>query len=52
MKPSRIPGFYKKTLEERKKLIYDMYSFTEEELDVLESKAPLTDDTADHMIAR
>lgn len=50
MKPSRIPGFYKKTLEERKKLIYDMYSFTEEELDVLESKAPLTDDTADHMI--
>src|SRR5690625_2327590 len=50
MKSSRIPGFYKKTLEERKKLIYDMYSFTEEELDVLESKAPLTDDTADHMI--
>lgn len=50
MKSSRIPGFYKKTIEERKALIREMLSFTEEELTVFNSEAPLVEDTADNMI--
>lgn len=50
MKSSRIPGFYKKTIEERKALITEMHPFTEEDLAVFESVAPLAEDTADNMI--
>jgi hydroxymethylglutaryl-CoA reductase len=50
MTSSRIPGFYNKTIEERKELIASMYPFTEEELAVLQAEAPLSVDTADHMI--
>ena len=50
MMSSRIPGFYNKTIEERKILIQDMFDFTEEELAILESKAPLTEELANHMI--
>lgn len=50
MKSSRIPGFYKKTIEERKELIHSMYPFTEEELATLSAEAPLAQDIADNMI--
>ncbi|WP_405098510.1 hydroxymethylglutaryl-CoA reductase, degradative [Oceanobacillus sp. FSL H7-0719] len=50
MKSSRISGFYKKTVDERKRIIKEMYPFTEEELEEINSNAPLTVDTADKMI--
>lgn len=50
MKTSRIPGFYKMTIEARRELLGDMHKFTEEELDILYAKDPLQVDTADKMI--
>lgn len=50
MKSSRISGFYKKTVDERRKIINKMHSSAKEELEVINSKTPLTLDTADKMI--
>ncbi|GAA0594232.1 hydroxymethylglutaryl-CoA reductase, degradative [Virgibacillus siamensis] len=50
MKTSRIPGFYNKTVEERRELLTAMESFTEDEMDILFSKEPLPTETADKMI--
>ncbi|MHA6253159.1 hydroxymethylglutaryl-CoA reductase, degradative [Oceanobacillus sp. CAU 1775] len=50
MKSSRISGFYKKTLEERKDIINSMYAFSEDMQDVFSSRSPLSVDTADKMI--
>lgn len=50
MKTSRIPGFYKMTIEARRELLGDMHKFTEDELEILYAKDPLQVDTADKMI--
>lgn len=49
MKTSRIPGFYKMTIDERRQLLAKMHSFSEKEMDALMS-VPLSIDTADNMI--
>lgn len=50
MKSSRISGFYKKTLEERKEIINNMHAFSEDTSEVFFSDAPLSADIADKMI--
>lgn len=50
MKSSRISGFYKKTIEERKELIQGMHALMDEELAVFQADAPLLQETADNMI--
>ncbi|MBP1970000.1 hydroxymethylglutaryl-CoA reductase [Virgibacillus natechei] len=50
MKTSRIPGFYNMTVDERRNLLNEMHTFTEEEATNLFSTVPLSTDTADKMI--
>lgn len=50
MKSSRISGFYKKTVDERRKIINKMHPSAKEEFATVNSSAPLTVDTADKMI--
>ncbi|MEC5425815.1 hydroxymethylglutaryl-CoA reductase, degradative [Virgibacillus sp. C22-A2] len=50
METSRIPGFYNMTVEERRDLIKNMHTFSEEQTADLYSQAPLSPDTADKMI--
>src|SRR5690625_426323 len=50
MKTSRIPGFYKLSVEERRELLAKMNSFTEEERKYFFSDANLPVETADKMI--
>lgn len=49
MKSSRIPGFYKMSIEERQQLLAKLASFSEEEWSAL-TESPLALDTADKMI--
>lgn len=50
MNTSRIPGFYKMSIQERRDILNNMYSFTDEEMDALASDGSLSTDTADKMI--
>src|SRR5699024_5038938 len=50
MKTSRIPGFYKLSVEERRELLAEINSLTEEERKYFFSDANLPVDTADKMI--
>jgi len=50
MKSSRISGFYKKSVEERKEIINNIYEFTDVQYETLTSKSPLSLETADKMI--
>lgn len=47
---SRIPGFYKMTVDERKKHIIDLYNFSEEDATQLLDHLSLPEETADKMI--
>lgn len=47
---SRIPSFYKMSLNERKERISDMYNLTEEEQELLFSEANLPENIANNMI--
>ena len=49
MKTSRIPGFYKMTVEERRALLEDMHTFFNEEKEIF-SREALPAETADKMI--
>lgn len=49
MKTSRIPGFYKMTVSERKKMISEIHDLSDEDYHVFDGDA-LTVDTADNMI--
>lgn len=50
MKTSRIPGFYNKTVEERRALLSDVLNFSEDEIADWAAEEPLSNDTADKMI--
>lgn len=50
MKTSRIPGFYNKTVEERREIVKAMHHLSDEETANLSSTGPLSSDTADKMI--
>lgn len=50
MKTSRIPGFYKLSVDERREILAKMNSFTEEEREFFFSDSNLSVDTADKMI--
>lgn len=50
MKTSRIPGFYNKTVEERRALLSDALNFSEDEIADWAAEEPLSNDTADKMI--
>lgn len=50
MKSSRIPGFYKKTVEERRELLQEALNFSDGELSALTSEEALPIETADKMI--
>ncbi|MFD2043375.1 hydroxymethylglutaryl-CoA reductase, degradative [Ornithinibacillus salinisoli] len=50
MNSSRIPGFYNKTVEERRELLANIHTFSQEEIENLYAKDPLPVDTADKMI--
>jgi hydroxymethylglutaryl-CoA reductase len=50
MVSSRIPGFYRKTVEERRELLREALEFEEDELRVLSSQEALPIETADKMI--
>ncbi|GGA78788.1 hydroxymethylglutaryl-CoA reductase, degradative [Ornithinibacillus halotolerans] len=50
MKSSRIPGFYKKTIEERRELLKQALEFSDDDLSVLASQEALPIETADKMI--
>ncbi|RDW16017.1 hydroxymethylglutaryl-CoA reductase, degradative [Oceanobacillus arenosus] len=50
MKTSRIPGFYKMTVDQRQELIKEMHPFSVQEKEAFFSNSPLTIDTADNMI--
>jgi hydroxymethylglutaryl-CoA reductase len=50
MKSSRIPGFYKKTVEERRELLREALEFEDNELNILSSQEALPIETADKMI--
>src|SRR5690625_2237920 len=50
MSTSRIPGFYKMTVDERRQLIAKMHRLTEEEKEALFHSSSLTVETADKMI--
>ena len=47
---SRIPGFYKMTVEDRKQHIIDLFNLTEEEANQLLNPISLPEETADNMI--
>ncbi|OZU87502.1 hydroxymethylglutaryl-CoA reductase, degradative [Virgibacillus indicus] len=49
MKTSRIPGFYKMTVEARRELLEEMHSFSNDDKEIL-SKEALSTETADKMI--
>lgn len=50
MKSSRIPGFYKKTVKERRELLSQALELSEEDVQVLSSNEALPIETADKMI--
>ncbi|GAB3062907.1 hydroxymethylglutaryl-CoA reductase, degradative [Virgibacillus ainsalahensis] len=50
MKTSRIPGFYNKSVDERRELLKDLHTFSDEEMAALSSKESLPAETADKMI--
>src|SRR5690625_6099725 len=50
MKTSRIPGFYKLSVDERRDLLTKMNSLTEEEKELFYSNATLPVNIADNMI--
>ncbi|WP_042142167.1 hydroxymethylglutaryl-CoA reductase, degradative [Paucisalibacillus sp. EB02] len=50
MNSSRIPGFYRKTVEERRELLRKALEFEEDDLSVLSSQEALPIETADKMI--
>ncbi|MBC5636698.1 hydroxymethylglutaryl-CoA reductase, degradative [Ornithinibacillus sp. BX22] len=50
MRSSRIPGFYKRTVEERRELLQEALELSEDDLSVLTSQEALPIDTADKMI--
>ncbi|MDY7046196.1 MAG: hydroxymethylglutaryl-CoA reductase, degradative [Bacillota bacterium] len=50
METSRIPGFYKKSVEERRDLLRDMHGLTDQDINTLAEKEALSPDTADKMI--
>lgn len=50
MKTSRIPGFYNKTVEERRALLNEVLDFSDGEIADLAVEGPLSNDTADKMI--
>lgn len=50
MNTSRIPGFYNKTVEERRELLKEIHAFSDEENADLSSTVPLSTETADKMI--
>ena len=50
MKTSRIPGFYKMTVEERRQLLNEMKFLSEEDMNILEESNPLGVNNADKMI--
>lgn len=47
---SRIPGFYKMSIEERKKYIADLFQLSEEDVKQLNDSVSLSEDIADKMI--
>ncbi len=47
---SRIPGFYKMTIEERKRHLIEIFNFTEEDASQLLQQISLSEETADKMI--
>ncbi|WP_156291618.1 hydroxymethylglutaryl-CoA reductase, degradative [Oceanobacillus salinisoli] len=50
METSRIPGFYNMTVDERIEMLKKLHDFSDEDIDNIHKKAPLTTDTADKMI--
>src|SRR5690625_2024552 len=50
MKTSRIPGFYKISVDERRDILTEMNSLTEEEKELFYSNATLPAHIADYMI--
>lgn len=50
MATSRIPGFYKMSIEERRELIAKLHSFSDEEMEAIFSVSPLSVDTADKLV--
>src|SRR5699024_12010217 len=50
MKTSRIPGFYKMSVDERRELIAEMHAFSGENNKALHAKEALAVETADKMI--
>ncbi|WBX81088.1 hydroxymethylglutaryl-CoA reductase, degradative [Virgibacillus salarius] len=50
METSRIPSFYKKSVEERRDLLRDMHGLTDQDINTLAEKEALSPDTADKMI--
>lgn len=50
MKSSRIPGFYNKTIQERREILRNLNSFNEEEIIALDSNQSLPVELADKMI--
>ncbi|WP_368653794.1 hydroxymethylglutaryl-CoA reductase, degradative [Ornithinibacillus sp. 4-3] len=50
MTTSRIPGFYKMSIDERRELIAQLHSFSEEDVKELASRETLAVETADKMI--
>lgn len=50
MKSSRIPGFYNKTVDERREILQSLHNLSEDEMDVLVSEQSLPVDIADKMI--
>src|SRR5690625_3522922 len=50
MNTSRIPGFYKMNIQERRDILNEMYAFSEDELAALSSDGSLSTETADKMI--
>lgn len=50
MKNSRIPGFYKMTMEERRKHLAHMYGFSNEAMNPLYKEGPLPIEIAENMI--
>ncbi|MFA1821117.1 hydroxymethylglutaryl-CoA reductase, degradative [Virgibacillus oceani] len=50
MNTSRIPGFYKMSIQERRDILNEMYAFTEDEQHALSSDGSLSTETADKMI--
>ncbi|MGQ4833075.1 MAG: hydroxymethylglutaryl-CoA reductase, degradative [Candidatus Asgardarchaeia archaeon] len=49
-KTSRIKGFYKRSIDERRKIVRDFADLTDEEVKLLEKESPLDIEIADRMI--